>query len=110
MEQQCVKIFDDCLKIEDEINDYLKEHPNYLIDKIVCMKRLEGLWNIDRILVVFNVKELPTYSVACGKHSFIEEKLEDKTNEELKKIRSSMACGVEAADRIDKILKSRNYM
>lgn len=69
MKQQCVKIFDDCPKIEDKINDYLKEHPNYLIDKIVCMKRLEGLWNIDRVLVVFNVADPPTYSVARGVHT-----------------------------------------
>lgn len=82
--------------LDDALNDYLKEHPNYSIDKITVLG--QAMDTNDRILVVFNVKEPQ------------KDRLEDKSNEELKKIRGSMACGFEAADRIDKILKSRNYV
>lgn len=49
--------------IDDVINDYLEEHPNYEIDKIflLCNGALS-----DRVVVVFNVGELPSRSVAVG--------------------------------------------
>ena len=41
--------------LDDVLNDYLKEHPNYSIDKITYMCKESDGW--DKILVVFNVEE-----------------------------------------------------
>ena len=79
--------------VDAQINEFLNKHLNYTINKIT----FDGS-SSDRVLVVFNVKEPQ------------KDRLEDKSNEELKKIRGSMACGFEAAERIDKILASRNYV
>lgn len=40
--------------LENILNDFLKSHPNYLIDKIV---HLGHRFDKDRILVVFSIKE-----------------------------------------------------
>jgi hypothetical protein len=46
--------------VDTNINNFLEEHPNYIIDKITFT--YEGS---DRALIVFNVKE-PTHSKAIG--------------------------------------------
>lgn len=53
--------YDRCL--DNVINDYLEEHPNYEIDKIFLLNN--GQLS-DQVLVVFNIGEPPTYSVARG--------------------------------------------
>lgn len=59
--KQVVKLFvgyDSC--VDTDINNFLKEYPNYIIDKITFASERS-----DRVLIVFNVKE-PTYSTAVG--------------------------------------------
>ena len=53
--KQHVKVFSDIYQkfIDDQINDYLAEHPNYIIDKISWVG--EDYNAYDRVLVVFNV-------------------------------------------------------
>lgn len=53
--------YDRCMDIL--INEYLEEHPNYEIDKIFLLGN--GPLS-DKVLVVFNVKDKPTYAVARG--------------------------------------------
>ena len=54
--KQFVKEFDDFQKhLDDKLNDYLEEHPNYSIDKITYLHMESDRWN--KILVVFNVEK-----------------------------------------------------
>ena len=63
--KQYVRLFSAyVISIDTDINDFLKKHPEYSIDKIAFASG-----NSDRALVVFNVKEPPTYSVAHGVHA-----------------------------------------
>ena len=63
--KQHVRIFSNFHKrLDNAINDYLKEHPNYSIDKIAFAG--QAIDKDDRVLVVFNVGEMPTYSRAIG--------------------------------------------
>ena len=59
--KQVVKLFTGYSSCVDaNINQFLKEHPDYTIDKITYSSG-----NSDRVLIVFNVKE-PTHSRAVG--------------------------------------------
>ena len=54
--KQYVREFTDFHKhLDDALNDYLKEHPNYSIYKINVLGQAKD--KNDRILVVFNVEE-----------------------------------------------------
>lgn len=54
--KQCVREFTNFHKhLDDVLNDYLKEHPTYLIDKIILLG--QAMDKNDRILVIFNVDE-----------------------------------------------------
>lgn len=41
--------------LDDALNDYLTEHPNYSIDKITVLG--QAMDKDDRILVIFNVEK-----------------------------------------------------
>ena len=57
--KQYVRIFSNQYNnIDIQINDYLEEHPNYVIYEIS--------FYCDKALVVFNVTDPPTHSVARG--------------------------------------------
>lgn len=63
--KQYVKLFSAyTTSIDTDINDFLKKHPEHSIDKITFASG-----SSDRALVVFNVKDPPTYSVARGVHT-----------------------------------------
>ena len=67
MKQQYVKTFSNYDKsIDTQINDYLREHPNYEICKTSFYPQMA---NCDKVLVVFNIGDPPTYSVARGVHT-----------------------------------------
>ena len=52
--KQYVREFDNFHKhLDDALNNYLEEHPNYVIDKIRVLG--QALDKRDRILVVFNI-------------------------------------------------------
>ena len=54
--KQYVREFTDFHKhLDDVLNDYLKEHSNYSIDKITYLCKESDEW--DKILVVFNVEK-----------------------------------------------------
>lgn len=54
--KQYVRQFDNFHRhLDDILNDYLKEHPNYSIDKITVLG--QAMDKDDRILVIFNVEE-----------------------------------------------------
>ncbi|MBQ2388951.1 MAG: hypothetical protein II305_02740 [Clostridia bacterium] len=54
--KQCVREFDNFHKhLDDALNDYLKDHPNYSIDRITVLG--QAIDKDDRILVVFNIEE-----------------------------------------------------
>lgn len=60
--KQHIKQFDDFQKnLDDKLNDYLKEHPNYSIHSITYLHMESYKW--DNILVVFNVEEELTNEV-----------------------------------------------
>lgn len=63
--RQYTKIFNDYQRpIDDQINDYLTEHPNYEIYLISWIGEASDA--SDRVLVVFNIGEPPSHSVARG--------------------------------------------
>ena len=60
--KQYVKLFTGFgISIDTQINEFLTVNPNYVIDKITFDSD-----SSDRTLVVFNVGELPSRSVAVG--------------------------------------------
>ena len=64
MKAQHVKSFSNYNNsLDNEINDYLKDHPGYEIEKIVFYPSREYR---DIALVVFNINDPPTYSTARG--------------------------------------------
>ena len=69
--KQYVRQFSNLHKhLDDTLNDYLKEHPNYSIDKITVLG--QAMDKDDRILVVFNVGEKPSHTIASGEYSVLE--------------------------------------
>ena len=68
MKQQYVKLFIGFSEsVDTQINEFLNKHLNYTIDKITFSGR-----STDRALVVFNVGEEPSYSVASGCYSVLD--------------------------------------
>ena len=54
--KQYVREFDNFHKhLDDALNDYLKDHPNYSIDRITVLG--QAIDKDDRILVVFNIEK-----------------------------------------------------
>lgn len=52
-------------QVDDVINEYLSEHPNYEIERIAFDPQFDRRYG-DRVLVVFNIRDPPTTAVAVG--------------------------------------------
>lgn len=59
--KQYVKLFTALdKKLDNLINDYLRENPSYSIDKVIFMQQSRDICHSDRALVVFNVNGSPS--------------------------------------------------
>lgn len=70
MKLQVVKLFSatEDKDIDKVINDFIKAQPNYIIEKISFDAKFDSPCS-DRALVVFNVVDPTTHSVARGDYS-----------------------------------------
>lgn len=70
MKKQEVRLFQrtNDKQIDVVINDFLQKYPNYSIERIALDPQSNK--RCDRVLVVFNVCDPPSYAVADGSRSY----------------------------------------